>query len=289
MYNVTFVSAYKRRRASSDDRGGDCGNGKKPRVFFSEDQKEMLRNAYRLDPYPNQSTIESLAQQLSVGTKTIVNWFHNHRMRAKQQHSATNVGLPGRPIKSEPSEDLSNHSDPTLADGCCQQGESATGCDPAVASQWLFPQFEPVSLDMRTPRGRRTSTNSSASSGPMVNGIAEQQLQHSSPPRSSSAAVQGLASPVRVKTEDVAKQPPLISPPEEMKPKPVATQSSSKRKSAKPQRVLLSHNYHVKDEAELVKMDVDDDVKEKKNDLVTKIEQNLEKDKNDNHEPDWQF
>ena len=45
----------------------------------------MLRDAYAKDPYPNPGTIEQLAQRIGVMSKTVVNWFHNHRMRAKQQ------------------------------------------------------------------------------------------------------------------------------------------------------------------------------------------------------------
>ena len=71
---------------------------KKPRVFFSEQQKTALREAFQKDSYPNQATLESLASELGVGTKTVVNWFHNHRMRAKQQqvralHSHSTRGL----------------------------------------------------------------------------------------------------------------------------------------------------------------------------------------------------
>lgn len=58
---------------------------KKPRLFFTEEQKVALRQAYAADPYPNQAAIERLAADVGVGVKTVVNWFHNHRMRAKQQ------------------------------------------------------------------------------------------------------------------------------------------------------------------------------------------------------------
>ncbi|XP_076256402.1 homeobox protein, cut isoform X4 [Rhynchophorus ferrugineus] len=60
-------------------------NAKKQRVLFSEEQKEALRLAFALDPYPNPATIEFLAQELSLSSRTITNWFHNHRMRLKQQ------------------------------------------------------------------------------------------------------------------------------------------------------------------------------------------------------------
>lgn len=58
---------------------------KKQRVLFSEEQKEALRLAFALDPYPSLSTIEFLASELTLESRTITNWFHNHRMRLKQQ------------------------------------------------------------------------------------------------------------------------------------------------------------------------------------------------------------
>lgn len=87
------LEGYKRK--SSSDSGSESVNGtataavsqKKPRLFFTEDQKTALRKAYVADPYPNQAAIEKLAADIGVGVKTVVNWFHNHRMRAKQQPS----------------------------------------------------------------------------------------------------------------------------------------------------------------------------------------------------------
>lgn len=70
---------------------------KKQRVLFSEEQKEALRLAFALDPYPNVQTIEFLASELSLSTRTITNWFHNHRMRLKQQ---VPHGTPSEPVPS---------------------------------------------------------------------------------------------------------------------------------------------------------------------------------------------
>nr|XP_018911526.1 PREDICTED: homeobox protein cut isoform X2 [Bemisia tabaci] len=66
---------------------GACSppSAKKQRVLFSEEQKEALKLAYTLDPYPSLSTIEFLASELQLTSRTISNWFHNHRMRLKQQ------------------------------------------------------------------------------------------------------------------------------------------------------------------------------------------------------------
>lgn len=115
--------------------------------------------AYNQDPYPNQSTIEGLANELNVGVKTVINWFHNHRMRAKQQQHQGNT--PGTTtgsnfddfsenIKSEPMDDNSDQSDISSMSG---EGNSY---HPGFqgnesSSQWLFPQFEPVNSRLRRP------------------------------------------------------------------------------------------------------------------------------------------
>ena len=87
------VCAGHKRKSNNSDSGSESVNGsttpvsqKKPRLFFTEEQKLALHEAYAADPYPNQAAIERLAGDIGVGVKTVVNWFHNHRMRAKQQH-----------------------------------------------------------------------------------------------------------------------------------------------------------------------------------------------------------
>lgn len=69
----------------SNSPGPGPPSAKKQRVLFSEEQKEALRLAFALDPYPNVATIEFLATELALSSRTITNWFHNHRMRLKQQ------------------------------------------------------------------------------------------------------------------------------------------------------------------------------------------------------------
>ncbi|GBP43026.1 Homeobox protein cut [Eumeta japonica] len=80
--------------SSSPGPNSGAPSAKKQRVLFSEEQKEALRLAFALDPYPNMPTIEFLAAELSLSTRTITNWFHNHRMRLKQQAPH---GLPAEP------------------------------------------------------------------------------------------------------------------------------------------------------------------------------------------------
>lgn len=60
---------------------------KKARILFTEEQKEALRVAFAMDPYPTSTTAEFLAKELNLSMRTITNWFHNHRMRLKQINS----------------------------------------------------------------------------------------------------------------------------------------------------------------------------------------------------------
>lgn len=83
--------------------GPGPASAKKQRVLFSEEQKEALRLAFTLDPYPNVATIEFLAGELALSSRTITNWFHNHRMRLKQQsphgpQEAQSPREPGQPF-----------------------------------------------------------------------------------------------------------------------------------------------------------------------------------------------
>lgn len=55
------------------------GQAKKPRVVLASQEKEALKRAYQLEPYPSQSTIERLSSQLGLKISTVINWFHNYR------------------------------------------------------------------------------------------------------------------------------------------------------------------------------------------------------------------
>lgn len=66
-----------------------ASSAKKPRILFSDEQKEALRLAFSMDPYPSTATIEYLAGELRLSVRTITNWFHNHRMRLKQVSSSS--------------------------------------------------------------------------------------------------------------------------------------------------------------------------------------------------------
>jgi homeobox protein cut-like len=65
---------------------GSPGSAKKHRVYFSTRQKEALKIAFSMDAYPSPTVIDFLSQELNLETRSVVNWFHNHRMRLKQLH-----------------------------------------------------------------------------------------------------------------------------------------------------------------------------------------------------------
>ncbi|KAG8456132.1 hypothetical protein GDO86_002070 [Hymenochirus boettgeri] len=58
---------------------------KKPRVVLAQEEKEALKKAYQIEPYPSQQTIELLSFQLNLKTNTVINWFHNYRSRMRRE------------------------------------------------------------------------------------------------------------------------------------------------------------------------------------------------------------
>ena len=72
------------------------GDHQKPkrRFIFNEEQKTQLMAAFKFDPYPAVNQMESLAHQLGLQTRTVINWFHNHRMRMRYKNTA--LGLKPR-------------------------------------------------------------------------------------------------------------------------------------------------------------------------------------------------
>jgi len=77
---------------------------KKSRAFFSEEQREALNIAFALDPYPSNSAMDYLSNELNLEVKSITNWFHNHRMRLKQIHGVAveNLISPGEGQSFDP-------------------------------------------------------------------------------------------------------------------------------------------------------------------------------------------
>jgi hypothetical protein len=60
----------------------------KRRFIFSEEQKDQLMTAFKYDPYPAVNQMEILAGKLGLQTRTVINWFHNHRMRIRYKNTS---------------------------------------------------------------------------------------------------------------------------------------------------------------------------------------------------------
>jgi len=60
----------------------------KRRFIFTEEQKDNLMRAFRQDPYPTIAQMNTLADQLGLAQRTVINWFHNHRMRIRYKNNA---------------------------------------------------------------------------------------------------------------------------------------------------------------------------------------------------------
>jgi len=67
----------------------------KRRFIFSEEQKDQLMKAFKYDPYPAVNQMEALATKLSLQTRTVINWFHNHRMRIRYKNSTSSSSSSG--------------------------------------------------------------------------------------------------------------------------------------------------------------------------------------------------
>ncbi|XP_077643371.1 homeobox protein cut-like 2 isoform X2 [Lonchura striata] len=95
---------------------------KKPRVVLAPEEKEALKKAYQLEPYPSQQTIELLSFQLNLKTNTVINWFHNYRSRMRREmlvegaqdndtdpEQSGGTAIPGRRAPRSPDSDTEDH------------------------------------------------------------------------------------------------------------------------------------------------------------------------------------
>ncbi|NWU52417.1 CUX2 protein, partial [Dromas ardeola] len=103
---------------------------KKPRVVLAPEEKEALKKAYQLEPYPSQQTIELLSFQLNLKTNTVINWFHNYsrsRMRREMlvegtqdndtdAEQSSGAAIPGRQAPHSPDSDAEDRK-PMLGKG----------------------------------------------------------------------------------------------------------------------------------------------------------------------------
>ncbi|NXN46963.1 CUX2 protein, partial [Rhinoptilus africanus] len=102
---------------------------KKPRVVLAPEEKEALKKAYQLEPYPSQQTIELLSFQLNLKTNTVINWFHNYRSRMRREmlvegtqdndtdaEQSSGTAIPGRRAPHSPDSDAEDRK-PMLGKG----------------------------------------------------------------------------------------------------------------------------------------------------------------------------
>ena len=55
----------------------------KRRCLFTDDQRRVLKQIFEDEPYPSQTRLERLTEELALPINKISNWFHNARMRTK--------------------------------------------------------------------------------------------------------------------------------------------------------------------------------------------------------------
>jgi len=79
-------------------------NPPKRRCLFNDEQRRVLKQTFQSEPYPSQSTLEKLVNDLSLPLNKIANWFHNSRMRTK-----TNIRPNSSPTNLISSSFMSNH------------------------------------------------------------------------------------------------------------------------------------------------------------------------------------
>ncbi|KAF6774728.1 hypothetical protein AHF37_06622 [Paragonimus kellicotti] len=53
------------------------------RVVFTPQQKEALVTSFSRQPYPSSERLREIARELDLTYKTVLNWFHNRRMRSR--------------------------------------------------------------------------------------------------------------------------------------------------------------------------------------------------------------
>lgn len=77
--NSIFSTGGKRQRSVDNGMQHSLSPVKKQRIVLSTEEKEVLRRAYTIEPYPSQETVDMLANKLGRKSSTVVNWFHNYR------------------------------------------------------------------------------------------------------------------------------------------------------------------------------------------------------------------
>jgi hypothetical protein len=81
-------------------------NGKKVRTTFTDQQKWMLEQYFKQNPYPDPRETEDLSNQLVLSENVIKVWFQNKRSRDKQRKYSNTKS--STPLKHETSPAINN-------------------------------------------------------------------------------------------------------------------------------------------------------------------------------------
>uniref|UniRef100_A0AC35GR00 DNA-binding protein SATB n=1 Tax=Panagrolaimus sp. PS1159 TaxID=55785 RepID=A0AC35GR00_9BILA len=87
-YTTSPVSS--KRKSTSPDDDSPIPAKRTPRfqrTVITDKQKEALYFIYQYEPRPSTGVIEQIAQRLGLSSRTVTNWFHNHRTRQKAKET----------------------------------------------------------------------------------------------------------------------------------------------------------------------------------------------------------
>ncbi|XP_005876323.1 PREDICTED: homeobox protein cut-like 2 [Myotis brandtii] len=160
---------------------------KKPRVVLAPEEKEALRKAYQLEPYPSQQTIELLSFQLNLKTNTVINWFHNYRSRMRREMLVEGT-------QDEPDLDPSagtgilppghSHSDPTPQSPDSEAEDQKPTVKELELQEGPEASITPLTAQDRAPvriKQEQTEDNAEEEAGSQLQDSGEQDKGHGSP------------------------------------------------------------------------------------------------------------
>ncbi|KAK1328644.1 hypothetical protein QTO34_012218 [Cnephaeus nilssonii] len=198
---------------------------KKPRVVLAPEEKEALRKAYQLEPYPSQQTIELLSFQLNLKTNTVINWFHNYRSRMRREMLVEGT-------QDEPDLDPSggtgilppghSHSDPTPQSPDSEAEDQKPTVKELELQEGPEESITPLTAQDRAPvkiKQEQTEDNAEEEAGSQLQDSGEQDKGHGSPKEMHPDPLgnDGLpkAAPGPLLPSGPAPDCPLLQPPQE--------------------------------------------------------------------------
>ncbi|CAF2753995.1 unnamed protein product [Rotaria sp. Silwood2] len=86
-------------------------NSSKRHYLFTDDQCRVLQQIFENEPYPNQSRLEQLVDELSLPMTKISNWFHDARMKTKTNINSLDIDkLSTSPLNDDDDDDNNNNN-----------------------------------------------------------------------------------------------------------------------------------------------------------------------------------